>query len=858
MKRFPLLLVLSLCFWSPITALAFDNPTPGANSDPTYAQLRHVKLIPQAYVVQHLKIVRDIGTFELQSGVVCLVAPINGIITGAVFRGEGTFHLLSEDPREQNQMRSLTKEPGMDEQFEKLVLRFADNTPDEIRAVATSEAGAGCATDLLDENQKYLRTELKDNLAARLLQPVMEGKPDGYFVGYFQGRKYGKLGFEVDPHGLRHHRPEEVGLYDFEESKRGMWYSGHLLREARDGWRVKQTNHDTGFIKAVNHRIDITIEKSGHLSATSTETVISMVDGLRVVPFDLFGKLRVSEVKDPEGKTLSWIQENKDEDSEYRVILAKPAAKGEQISLTTTYSGDDVVMRAGEGNYALAQVARENWFPSTHIGDYASYQMCFRIPKGLTMAATGTLVSEKNEGGQNVTEWRSEVPLPVAGFNFGEFLSERAKLDKAGVVVSAYVNKELPDTLKNILNSADSPLVPKSGGSTSVQTSRHTAHSLGKDTNSEQYTLGSLNTAPMLKKSLAESSLAVELFTTYFGAMPYRNLSVTQQSVTNNGQGWPGLIYLPVFYYLDDTQRHQIGSQNERRLAVLSRQPGQSAVSLLLPGKLGYVREEEYWKVVVPRMVAHQWWGGAIGFAGYRDAWISQGFADFSTSLFMQYVRDNRTEYEQFWKNRRDQLIDKDKFGHRPIDLGSVTMGSRVFAGEVEVNAVDALVHGKGAYILQMLRYMMYTQQKGDADFKAMMQDLVNTYRNQAITTEDFKAMVEKHMTPAMDAVGNHRMDWFFDEWVYGTDLPSYSSDSVVSTGSDGKPTITLSITQSGVAPNFRMVVPVYYELADGRIGRMGQLMLKGNQTLKQAVPFSNPVPKRLFINYNYDVLSAN
>jgi hypothetical protein len=29
---------------------------------------------------------------------------------------------------------------------------------------------------------------------------------------------------------------------------------------------------------------------------------------------------------------------------------------------------------------------------------------------------------------------------------------------------------------------------------------------------------------------------------------------------------------------------------------------------------------------------------------------------------------------------------------------------------------------------------------------------------------EDFKAMVEKHMTPEMDLEGNHRMDWFFNE----------------------------------------------------------------------------------------------
>ena len=34
--------------------------------------------------------------------------------------------------------------------------------------------------------------------------------------------------------------------------------------------------------------------------------------------------------------------------------------------------------------------------------------------------------------------------------------------------------------------------------------------------------------------------------------------------------------------------------------------------------------------------------------------------------------------------------------------------------------------------------------------------------------------MVEKHMTPEMDVEGNHRIDWFFNEWVYGTEIPRY------------------------------------------------------------------------------------
>ena len=42
-------------------------------------------------------------------------------------------------------------------------------------------------------------------------------------------------------------------------------------------------------------------------------------------------------------------------------------------------------------------------------------------------------------------------------------------------------------------------------------------------------------------------------------------------------------------------------------------------------------------------------------------------------------------------------------------------------------------------------------------------------------------------MTPAMDLEGNHRLDWFFREWVYGTTVPRYKFDPAVTAAADGK-----------------------------------------------------------------------
>src|SRR4051812_28816686 len=96
-----------------------------------------------------------------------------------------------------------------------------------------------------------------------------------------------------------------------------------------------------------------------------------------------------------------------------------------------------------------------------------------------------------------------------------------------------------------------------------------------------------------------------------------------------------------------------------------------------------------------------------------------------------------------------------------------------------------------------------------------MMRDFVQTYYNKNVSTEDFKAMVEKHMTKEMDLDGNQRMDWFFNEYVYGTEMPSYKLEYQLG---DGGTTLSGRITQSGVSDKFKMLVPMYLDFGEGMV----------------------------------------
>src|SRR6266852_682784 len=119
--------------------------------------------------------------------------------------------------------------------------------------------------------------------------------------------------------------------------------------------------------------------------------------------------------------------------------------------------------------------------------------------------------------------------------------------------------------------------------------------------------------------------------------------------------------------------------------------------------------------------------------------------------------------------------------------------------------------------------------------------------------------MVEKHMTEEMDVNGNQKMDWFFNEYVYGTALPTYKMESSFDTGADGDVVFNFKITQSNVDDKFTMLVPLYLELADGNIVALGRAKLIGNSSMEQKVPLKGlkTRPKRALINYYDDVLAS-
>jgi aminopeptidase N len=250
--------------------------------------------------------------------------------------------------------------------------------------------------------------------------------------------------------------------------------------------------------------------------------------------------------------------------------------------------------------------------------------------------------------------------------------------------------------------------------------------------------------------------------------------------------------------------------------------------------------------------VSHQWWGHKVAWKSYHDQWLSEGFATFSGTLFAQ-KSGSTAEYVDRLQIARKRMREVDDKGHVRESVGPIWMGLRLNSTE-SLGAYQVLVYEKGGFALHMLRMMLFNPRDPSGDpersFKTMMRDFTQTYDNKAASTEDFKAIAEKYMLDDMNLDGNGRLDWFFNQYVYGTGLPTYDFKYTVADAGGGQWKFTGTITQSGVPEGWKDVLPLYIEY-NRNIIRVGNVnIMQRVTTWEQMLPFK---PTRFILCRNED-----
>src|SRR5215813_10974938 len=124
--------VLIALFLALFGATVQNSPPPEA--DGILAQLSKISLDKkQIHSIRDVTLRRDVLSISLNRGAIAFLEPINGKVTGAVFIGSGEIVAIPPDPIEKQQVYRFTGTPVLNETFETAILRFTDNTYEEIR-----------------------------------------------------------------------------------------------------------------------------------------------------------------------------------------------------------------------------------------------------------------------------------------------------------------------------------------------------------------------------------------------------------------------------------------------------------------------------------------------------------------------------------------------------------------------------------------------------------------------------------------------------------------------------------------------------------------------------------------------------
>jgi Peptidase family M1 domain len=768
---------------------------------------------------------RDAFRLRFSSGSFHLLQSVAGTTPGAVFFGEGALELVPASGGERRQLALRTGSAtgaGIIEPFTRAVLLFADETEAEILAHGERSEAApySAAVELLTEWAPATSEEIPLDLPLRLLRGLFndEGGSTGPFYAVVDGAELGRTLVGVDPAGILD--DEGACLLVLSEGSQGYWYSSALQSAAPTG--------STGAAALVDSRhydIESRVARSTDIEGSATVEFKVLAPRIAVLPVDLYPTLKIQSVALVEGTREIPVGFLQGSAGSAALLFREPLHAGALAVVRVRYAGDGVLEDDGARIYQVK--GRSNWYPNLGVfRDRATYDLTFRVPKSNTVVAVGELMRETVEAGEAVSVWRASEPISVAGFNYGDFQRYDQKEENTGIGLEVWASKGTPDAITEI----NQYLQDASGG-------------LGLR---EQAAAGSNNvvgyintyTGPssidISQKRLADIAMAdainsVQVFTRLFGPIRSRRLAITQQSQWSFGQSWPSLVYLP--YLL-----------------------GVSAVLQIEVGLTGYAG---FFDQVGIHEIAHQWWGHRVGWHNYRDAWLSEGFAEFSTALVLELTQGGEA-YDKFWERRRRALLGRPEGArYAPIQAGPLTLGFRADIPGAP-GASQALVYSKGAFVLHMLRQLMRDpEEPSDAAFFAMMKDFAVSFEGQSPSTEDFQQVVERHLVPGLNAAGNGTVDWFFDQWVYGTEVPTYETAVRIERVEGDRYRLVGTVSQRGVSDSFIAMVPTYVDFGKGRLAQFGRAPFKGNMTQRLDVTLELPKkPKAVVVNARHEVLA--
>ena len=792
---------------------------PPKPAEALYLQLGQVGLDPtRVYQVRGASLNRGAVQISLEDGTIGFTEDVMGRVTGAFFEGDGEILLVPPSEVERKSMSLFTGMAILEERFETAYFRFNDDAVNELgpdlratenqqefverwNATAKNLAGGDAMRLLLTFSRM-----LPVNGGAASEDPgKMVNDADRYLHARLQGTKLGVFDVFFDSTAAEQIQVGQAKRAQNSETYYDVWTSFSpqpASTTPATGGAAPQplserTRANRVAVPRYTIRAEVTPPKQLH-ARTVVECHVREGE-VRTLLFELSRFLQIESVS-LKGQKVEFIHNPALEGTQLArqgndvvaVVLPEPMRAGQTFALEFVYGGE-VLAEAGSG--LLYVGARGTWYPNRGM-EMADFDLEFTYPQGWTLVATGKRAqvstdTAANAAGEQTSRWVSERPIPLAGFNLGKY---REAVTRAGdVVVETYatlgVERNFPSVPIQVLRS--DPSEPTARRPEVVVPTRPSP----------------AQTEVAVGESAAR---AIQYFAGRFGPFPYSHLALTQMPGREN-QGWPGLVFLSSYVFLDEQQRQDLHYEPYRILMQES---------------------------VPAHETAHQWWGDLITWKSYRDQWLSEGLANYCALMMVQ--ERNPAGFRQIMEKYRSDLTAKNKDGMAPMDAGPVTLGTRLLSSRFP-EGYEAISYGRGTWLFHMLRTMLKDaeenkdkgQSRGSAQepFVRALRRVRQQYEGRSISTRELLDVFAEELPSSLRFEGKNSLEWFLDGWINGTSLPKLDLKSVRFTPKGAGLSVSGTILQKGAPQDLVTSVPVYAVIAGRQPMLLGRVFADGEES---------------------------
>ena len=726
-----------------------------------YRQLQNASALDKVIHLENAVLKRDRVVMTFREGLVYFSTPVAGKIRSGVFIGSGTVEAEPPDLNfEKENVRRLLKADKVSSDFKSAVLRFTDDTAEELRKDGSLQSAAGSepATHLASELEPRLLKETGMNVSSRQLESILNAEAPGFFLAQFDGGARRRFTYVLDPQAyipsknFTLNAGEKGLIFAFDETllSNDVWMAFHAEEEYRTGFATYSDVANLVDTDQYNLTLDL-LEPKKVLGLNARLDLVSRRDGVLVIPFAIGEGLSIAEDErrkkqlhlihaSVDGAEIPFFQESWE--TGFTVVLPKPMAKGEHLSLALELNGD-FMFESTRVSGTYFPRSTESWYPRHGYLGRSRFDISMIHRKSDSAVSVGVLVKEGPAPGTKdavLTEFRMDEPIGLASFAVGKYeIHKESAKQQDGKVLTL-----------------------------------------------EFYSMPGSRAAIKEDFLLAEMDNSVRYFSNLFGEYPYPLFRGVFHPF-GFGQGFPSMIMIP-----------NTDAANFRSYSFIAHETS-----------------HQWWgDMVLWRSYRDQWL--SEGFAEYSGMLYAQ-LRD-KTSSEKQLIEQAR----RILKEPPETLTGIGHA--RLVDVGPLIMGHRVESRETRGAYGALTYQKGALVLRMLHFLFTDPQTGDGTPFFTAMRDFVTRYKGKTASTDQFFGVLNEHLqdTPIAKKYGYKDLNWFYRQWVTESTLPSYELSYHLEPAAGGGVILEGQLTQTGVSEgeSWFQVLPLVLHFGGDKISR--------------------------------------